>query len=81
MGSKYRHGYKYMNFALSFGLTMAITLYLFYNGGRWLDERLGTEPIFMFLGIILAIATVFKRLLTDIKTLDYEKDEKGKKTE
>lgn len=72
---------KYLNFGLSFGLTMAITVYLLSQGGKWLDNRFDTSPIFMSLGIILAIATVFKRLFTDIKTLDkdlseFYKDEK-----
>lgn len=58
---------KYIGLALSFGLTMAITVYLLYLGGMWLDNRLGTYPIFMFLGVILAIASVFKRLYTELK--------------
>jgi len=66
---------KYLNFGLSFGLTMAITVYLLAQGGKWLDNRLDTSPIFMSLGIILAIATVFKRLFTDIKTLDKDLSE------
>jgi len=61
---------KYLGFATSFGLTMAITVYFLFKGGQWLDVRLGTTPIFMFLGVILGVAAVFKRLLTDLKTLD-----------
>lgn len=70
MGFKKSPTYKYINFGLSFGLTMAITLYLLYQGGKWLDNRFGSAPVFTFLGIVLAIAAVFKRLFTDIRMLD-----------
>lgn len=70
MGFKQRPSFKYINFGLSFGLTMAITVYLLYQGGKWLDNRLGTSPVFMFVGILLAVAAVFKRLLADLKTLE-----------
>lgn len=70
MGFKKSPVNKYINFGLSFGLTMAITLYLLYQGGKWLDNRFGSAPVFMFLGIVLAIAAVFKRLFADIKMLD-----------
>ncbi|MHB8157024.1 MAG: AtpZ/AtpI family protein [Desulfocucumaceae bacterium] len=61
---------KYINFGLSFGLTMAITVYLLYQGGAWLDNRFNTAPVFMFIGILLAIAAVFKRLFAEVKMLD-----------
>jgi len=67
---KQKPSYKYLNFAISFGLTMAITVYLLFQGGKWLDNRLNTAPVFMLLGILLAIATVFKRLFVELKTLD-----------
>ena len=70
MGFKKSPISKYINFGLSFGLTMAITLYLLYQGGKWLDNRLGSAPVFMFIGIVLAIAAVFKRLFAEIKMLD-----------
>lgn len=67
---------KYLGFAVSFGLTMAITIYLLLKGGQWLDAKLGTAPVFMFLGVILGIGAVFKRLFTDLRTLAaFDKDE------
>lgn len=72
MEYKDRGGFKYINFGVSFGLTMGITVYLLYLGGSWLDGRLGTTPLFMVLGILLAIVTVFKQLLSDIKKLNDE---------
>lgn len=49
---------------------MAITVYLLYHGGKWLDIRFGTAPLFSFIGILLAIAAVFKRLFTDIRMME-----------
>jgi hypothetical protein len=72
MAKNENNGYKYFNFALSFGLTLAITAYLLYKGGEWLDSRFGTAPLFMCLGILLAIVTVFKQLIEDINKMNKE---------
>lgn len=73
---------KYLNFALSFGLTLAITVYLLYKGGTWLDQRLGTEPLFMILGVFLALATMFRQLFSEIKKIEQKpKQEQQKKTQ
>lgn len=69
MTNEDRSAFKYLNFGVSFGLAMGIAIYLLYLGGSWLDARLGTTPLFMVLGILLAIVTVFKRLISDIKKL------------
>lgn len=67
MSKKKNDVFKYLNFALSFGLTLVITLYLLYKGGAWLDQRLGTAPLFMMLGILLALATVFRQLIGELQ--------------
>lgn len=77
MGFKKSPAYKYINYGLSFGLTMVITLYLLSQGGKWLDNRLGTYPLFMIIGILLAIGAVFKQMITDL--LREEKDDSSKK--
>ncbi len=75
MGYKSHRPLKYINFAISFGLTLAITLYILYQAGYWLDRRLGTSPVFMFLGVLLAVIVVFKRLVVDLlKEMDKERD-------
>ena len=58
---------KYLNLALSFGLTLAITVYILYKVGTWLDQRLGTEPLFMILGVFLALATIFWQLIEEMQ--------------
>jgi uncharacterized protein YlxW (UPF0749 family) len=72
---KKNKGLDYINFALSFGLTLAITTYILYLGGSWLDKWLGTTPIFMMLGIILSIVTVFRQLINEVKDMEKEKAE------
>jgi F0F1-type ATP synthase assembly protein I len=79
MGFKKSPAYKYINFGLSFGFTMAITVYLLYQGGKWLDNRFDSAPVFMMIGILLAIAAVFKRLFVEVKMLDkdFSQDEEN----
>ncbi len=70
---KKNKGLEYLNFALSFGLTLVITTYILYLGGSWLDKKLGTTPVFMVLGILLSIATVFRQIINEVKDLEKEK--------
>lgn len=60
----------YVHFGLSFGLTMAISIYLGFKGGLWLDNYLHTEPLFLIIGILLGIGVTFKNLLDNLKKLD-----------
>jgi len=61
---------KYIGFAVSFGITMAITVYILYKGGQWLDAKLGTAPVFTMLGVLMGVAAVFKRLIADLKVME-----------
>lgn len=65
----------YLNYALSFGLTLVITAYILYLGGSWLDKRLGTDPFFMILGVLLAIVTVFRQMINELLNMEKEKKE------
>lgn len=68
----------YLNYALSFGLTLVITAYLLYLGGSWLDKRLGTDPLFMILGVLLAIVTVFRQMINELLDMEKKKEEDKK---
>ncbi|MGB9887317.1 MAG: AtpZ/AtpI family protein [Moorellales bacterium] len=57
---------RYANVAFSFGTTMAVSLLLGFFGGRWLDRRLGTEPAFMVVGVLLGAALAFKNLFDEL---------------
>lgn len=78
MGNKKSNVWEYFNFALSFGLTLAITLYLLYKGGAWLDQRLGTSPLFTAVGVFLALATVFRQLINEFKNKTEKKGDENR---
>jgi len=79
MGYKKKPSFKYIYNGLSFGIAMAVTMYVLYLCGKWLDERFGTEPIFMLTGIVLSIAVSFIRMIAEVRTLDKETLEKKNK--
>ncbi|WP_366923705.1 AtpZ/AtpI family protein [Metallumcola ferriviriculae] len=65
---------RYANFALSFGITMALSIFLGLYGGSWLDKRLGTSPWFLLTGILLGVAVSFKALLSELMVLQKTED-------
>lgn len=46
---------KYATLGISLVVTTAVYLFLGYRAGTWLDERWGTEPIFLLVGIVLGM--------------------------
>ena len=71
---------KVWQICLSFGLTIGISVYiLVFLLGAWLDDKLGTGPLFTIIGALIAIASSFYRLIHDFMILDrWEKEHKGK---
>ena len=65
-------------FAVSLGLNIYLIGIL---GGGWLDRRLGTEPIFFFVGILIAFFTsfyyLFKAFFSDDTNKDTSKTDDG----
>jgi len=41
--------------ASQFGITLAVSVVLGYFAGQWLDDRLGTRPIFTLIGVLLGL--------------------------
>lgn len=66
--------YQMFNFVLSFGATMAITVYLCFMAGSWLDRRFDTEPWMMLGLVILAIASSLRVLIRDLEQEQKKKD-------
>ncbi|MGI6587917.1 MAG: AtpZ/AtpI family protein [Peptococcia bacterium] len=81
MGVKKNNVFKYLNYAISFGLTLVITVYVLYKGGIWLDQRLGTSPIFMILGVFLALVAIFWQLIEEIQGLEKQAKKSKPETE
>ena len=71
---------KVWQICLSFGLTIGISVYILgFLLGAWLDDKLGTGPLFTIIGALIAIASSFYRLIHDFMILDrWGKEHKGK---
>lgn len=61
---------RYGSIGISWVLTTAIYLYLGYRGGQWLDTRFGTAPVFLVLGMVMAIGLSLLTLTKDVMALD-----------
>ncbi|MFZ5943926.1 MAG: AtpZ/AtpI family protein [Bacillota bacterium] len=68
--SKKMDSLRYVHFGLSFGITMAVSIYFGFKGGMWLDNYFNTQPLFMLIGILLGVGVTFKSLLDNLKRLD-----------
>ncbi|MFN3344054.1 MAG: AtpZ/AtpI family protein [Chloroherpetonaceae bacterium] len=54
---------------IGFGVQIAISFFLFVFGGYWLDEILGTKPLFLIVGTLCtltAIGTLIWKMLREI---------------
>jgi ATP synthase protein I len=62
------------------GLGFAASILLFFFLGRWLDDRLGTEPWLLILGVFVGLAagfwSMYRRLVVEPATKKTEKDER-----
>ncbi|HHP50414.1 MAG TPA: AtpZ/AtpI family protein [Moorella mulderi] len=70
---------RYINLGASLVLTMTAAILLGLYGGRWLDERWGTSPFFLILGVLLGVGMGLGSFYSKLKILleDIEKRRKG----
>jgi len=61
----------------SFGFIMAAAILMGYYSGSYIDRKLGTEPWFMLLMLILFIIGAFIKFVQSIKEVSGEKEGKG----
>lgn len=52
--------------AFSFGIALALRMLIYVYAGRWVDGKLGTEPWFAFVGLLLALIMSFYHLFTEL---------------
>jgi hypothetical protein len=61
------------------GITMGLSIALFALGGKWLDGRLGTTPLFVLLGTFLGFGggfySMYARLVVRRREEDPDPDE------
>ena len=58
----------------SIGIAMVLAIFGCFFLGRWLDQKLGTEPYLAFLFLLIGIAAGFRNMYVLIKR--YIKNEK-----
>jgi len=61
-------------YASSIGISMAFAIFGCFFLGTWLDKKLGTEPYFTLLLLLIGIAAGFRNIYVLIRR--YLKDEK-----
>lgn len=63
---------KYGSIGISWVLSTSIYLYLGYKGGTYLDERFESAPVFLLIGLVVAIGLSFASLMAEILALAKE---------
>jgi hypothetical protein len=58
--------YKLFNVVTSFGASMAISVFLAYTAGNWLDARFGTGHTLMLALVIMAVVASIRVLIKDL---------------
>lgn len=64
--------YRLFNIALSFGITMGVSLFLMIKLGTWIDTRFQIGPYGTFACVMLAIAAGFRSLYREVLRLEQE---------
>ena len=59
------------------GFFVAGSIILGVVGGRWLDGKLNTEPLFVMIGLLLGIVVAFYGVYTMLRPLMDDKQDKG----
>ncbi|MEK6655111.1 MAG: AtpZ/AtpI family protein [Thermodesulfobacteriota bacterium] len=54
-------------YASSIGISMALAIFGCFFLGTWLDRKLGTEPYFTFLFLLIGIAAGFRNIYVLMK--------------
>ncbi|NLY55278.1 MAG: hypothetical protein GX058_02065 [Firmicutes bacterium] len=62
--------FKHINIGLSFGLSLIFYLLFGFFGGTWLDNRFGTTPTFLVVGLALAGYLIYREFEKMIRVLE-----------
>jgi F0F1-type ATP synthase assembly protein I len=62
------------------GLQFALSILLFLWAGQWIDEKLGTEPLFLFLGVFLGAGGSFYSMYRRLMAQQRREDEERKRS-
>lgn len=61
---------KYGSIGISWVLATGVYLYLGYRAGAWLDTRLGTAPVFLVGGVVMATGISLYSLVKELLAVD-----------
>jgi len=71
---------KFWQICVGFGLTLGISIYILgFLVGAYFDERFNSQPVFLIIGTLLAIASSFYRLIRDLNACYGKKANKKEK--
>jgi F0F1-type ATP synthase assembly protein I len=63
------------------GLQFVVAILLFLYVGQWLDEKLGTEPVFLYVGVFVgagaAFFSMYRMLMADLRREEEAKKNAG----
>jgi F0F1-type ATP synthase assembly protein I len=62
---------------LGVGFFVSGSIILGVVGGRWVDGRLNSEPLFLIIGLILGIVVAFYGVYTMLRPFINDKQDKG----
>ncbi len=62
--------------ALRWALTLAVAVLIGFFIGRWLDQKLGTTPLFLLIGIFWGVGGSFYSLYIQVKRLQDGENQK-----
>ncbi|HHW60989.1 MAG TPA: AtpZ/AtpI family protein [Syntrophomonadaceae bacterium] len=83
MSEKKQNWPKALANAINLGTSVAAAIAIGLLGGRWLDDKFGTEPLITILGLLLGVATagkmMWERLMAD--NVEYSPPDAGEKKE
>lgn len=68
--------YRAFNIALSFGISLAVSLFIMIKIGAWLDARFQIGPYGTFVCVLIAIVAGFRTLYREVLRLE-EEDAQG----
>ena len=68
--------------AMSLGISLVFWAFIGFFLGRWLDEKMGTEPLLMVLGMLVCVGYSFYGFIREMIILgDMEKKERLKEND
>ena len=62
---------------LGVGFFVSASIILGVVGGRWIDGKLNTEPVFLIIGLLLGIVVAFYGVYIMLRPLMRDKQDKG----